>query len=208
MDRQTLTPTDQHPRPLVRLIGIIAMLAISALASPASAGVLVGSHQPRVVLIEVYDMQCAHCAKMAPIIAALQAHTPYLQVRYYPIAILPNHLRASLTQASTAYVLAKAYPSLFVAFTHDAFAHFPMSSAAVYQWLAKAGLNTPAFHQAMHVPWVKTALDQGMHLLQGTGGQVPLIIISHPHRATGAIILKGEQSPQRLKEAIDALSKT
>lgn len=172
------------------------------LLSPMSLGAIIqGNPQGVVTLIEVYDYQCPHCRKMAPVVDELIEHNPSLKVRLMPAAVINKN---SFWEAIIA-IGATHFPGKFQAF-HDMVMHSngPLSKQQIVRIAQQLGLNTPAFMKIIKSKQTQGMLNDSLNMLHDNNANgVPLFVVSASGASTQASIFVGEQPITVLQQAIE-----
>jgi len=166
----------------------------------AQAALLGGNTSGPVTLLEVYDYQCPHCIRMAPIVQQLADKNPELRIQYMPVALLNENSYAQASIAIAGAQIAGAFFALHNTFMHNG---QPMTANQIVNTLKEYHLNTPHFVQLMKDQKTKEQLQEGRNVLRHFHQKgVPFFVVYANNAPQQAQTFAGETSFAVLNAAI------
>lgn len=145
--------------------------------------VVVGNPKGTVTLVEFFDYQCVHCARMFPLVQALIKANPNLRVvlKEFPIFGPASQYAAQATLAAAAQGKAE---QLHDALFESGYIEGKMTNAEVLAMAKKVGLNIPELEKAMNSDAVKNEIKNNFTLAQTLSLQgTPAFIIAPTDKA-------------------------
>lgn len=145
--------------------------------------IVVGNPQGNVTLVEFFDYQCVHCARMFPIVQALIKANPNLRVvlKEFPIFGPASQYAAQATLAAAQQGKAE---QLHDALFESGYIEGKMTNAEVLTLAKKVGLNVPELEKAMNSDAIKNEIKNNYSLAQTLGLQgTPAFIVAPTDKA-------------------------
>ncbi|MGE3920116.1 MAG: DsbA family protein [Gammaproteobacteria bacterium] len=132
-----------------------------------------GNPKGKVVLIEFFDYQCAHCKKMVNTVSKLIKQDPNLKVIYKDFPIFPNS--DLLAKAALAAKSQNKYIPLHEALMN---ANDPVSEQQLMQIAKKVGIDTNKLNRDMKESSIDQQIDENMNLAQNLGfNATPMFVL-------------------------------
>ena len=176
----------------------MGVLILALFSFCAQAQMMQGNPNGAIEIKEIFDYQCVHCQKMAPVIENVVKRNHQVKLLLEPVPIIN---KTSIFQAAAIIVANEM--SVHKAEALHYYTIQGLSLKSFYDAIHRLDLDQRILDLNMHKLWVKKILDNNIDDFKKHGGRIPTLVITTNKQS---IVLVGEQSEKEINKAIKRLN--